>query len=200
MKYLLLIFAAFVFSGVFAQAEERETETVSGDTITTVYSKYENGKPVETKGSHKRVYKFMKEMNGTSVSKGAFISEKFFDLNGNPAEPYGYHKKVKYWKYYKFYDKKGDPVLYVEEPYFYEWSDASIITYEFHKNGDLKSVAYYAYDSNGKLKPTAGAYLNADVHKYVYTFDRKKGTVKEKIYAPWDNLVKITTYSWKGFK
>ncbi len=204
MKLRLSIFSLLLSASLHAQEIKFiKSESQVGDTIITVYSNFQNGKAVNDGGYHKMVKKELKKQNESKTYDWKeFLSVAYFDLDGNPAESStsGYHRKEKYWKHYKFFNKNGDPVLYVKEDYWYEWSDAGYIVYEYQKNGDLKSVGYYKTDFYGKIAPAAEAYMNADIHKFIYTFDRKNGNVKEKVYSPWGNLVKIINYTWKGYK
>lgn len=201
MKFLFICLISCLFISEAIAQEQKETKIQNGDTAITVYAYFDNGKAVEKYGYHKAVYKYLKD---------EFLYSELFDAVGNPCEgTEGYHKKVNYWKYDKFYNKSGEQLLYVEESYFYELSDVNTIVYEFSKNGDLKSVGYFnksLYNDNMKkldkavMKPVGMAYMEADIHKLTYKFDRVKGLVTEKAYSPYGQLVKIKTYSWKGCK
>lgn len=170
----------------------KTTETKSGDTIIETKILIKDGQAVsDTLETHKIVYKYL---------KFSLLEWRRYGINGEPTEDdRGIHRKEKFWKYFKFFDKNGKQVLTVQDSYFYEQGDATYCIYKYDSHGDLIEVAYFkdevVYDKNQKFIVrnqinAVDAYLGMG-HKYAYEYFQNGRMLKERVYDR-ANLLKET--------
>lgn len=142
---------------------------------TTIQTKLYKGKKGElledSTGTHKIIYKFHN-------------SEMYcwfrFDKSGKPSEDErGIHKKVEYWKYYKFYDKNGNIVKEVDDlggTLF----DPVYRTFKFDENGDLIELSYWTSHEKEK-KPHYESNFGM-IHKYIWKHNRETNISTQYAY------------------
>lgn len=179
----------------------KTTEVKSGDTIIETKILIQDGQHVnDSTGTHKIVYKYL---------KFNLLEWKRYDAYGQPAEDdRGIHRKEKFWKYFKFYDKTGKQILTVQDGYSYEQGDATYCIYKYDTHGNLIEVAYYkdevVYDKNNRFVVrnqinAVDAYLGMG-HKYTYEHFQHGRTLKEHVYDRNNTLKETRTLKLKKDK
>jgi YD repeat-containing protein len=170
----------------------KTTELKSGDTIIeTKILIHDNQAVHDTTGTHKIVYKYL---------KFNLLEWRRYDIHGQPAEDdRGVHRKEKFWKYFKFYDKNNKQLHSVQDSYSYEQGDATYCVYKYDAHGNLIEVTYYkdevVYDKDNRFVVrnqlnAVDAYLGMG-HKYTYEYFQHGRTLKEHVYGR-DNVLKET--------
>lgn len=189
---ILFCFFLNLFSSVSLAQSWKTTETKSGDTLIETKILIQDNQAVDdTTGTHKIVFKYL---------NFSLLEWRRYNNHGAPAEDdRGIHKKEKFWKYFKFYDKNGKQLPFVQDSYSYEHGDATYCTYKYDSHGNLIEVTYYkdevVYDKDNRFVVrnqinAVDAYLGMG-HKYTYEYFNHGKLLKEHIYDR-SNVLKET--------
>lgn len=120
------------------------------------------------------------------------LKSQRFGLDGAAtADERGVHKQVIFLKkFFKFYDKEGNALREVKEPYYYEQSNATYCIFKYNEYGDLLEVRFYKDEVIEK--EVAGIYVRIQVdavesyegmvHKYQFKYSKNRKTIKEYQY------------------
>lgn len=165
--------------------EWKITKFNRGDTLVTteVYVDQEGNPITDSTQTHKIVSEYKNYY---------LLKSERFGLNGEQTEDErGVHKQVIFLKkFFKFYDKEGNSLRVVKEPYYYEQSNATYYVMKYNEYSDLLEVRFYKEDVIEN--EVAGVYTKrqADavesykgmIHKYQFKYSRNRKTIKEYRY------------------
>ena len=213
MKNTFLILSLSLMSSfVFSQKWEK-TETINGDTITQIWIFNDiEGRAEYAEIGDSGMYsisKYVKTEHGKRL-----ISEICFNRNDEPIEmSEGYHKKVRFEegyfsKYFRYYDKNGKQLRRFEVDIVWDdFSDVSLKVFEYDRRGNLVSLSFFKtqdfdYETFETLDepiliPIGKAYFEANVHKYVWKIQKRKGLLIQQIYDTFGELVEEKKFELK---
>jgi hypothetical protein len=180
------VFFFLTYAVLDGTAQEWETtEFNKGDTLvsTKVYLD-KAGNPI---ADSTRTHKIVSEYKDYYL-----LRLQRFGLNGAPTtDERGVHKQVIFLKkFFKFYDKEGNSLREVKEPYYYEQSNATYCIFKYNEHSDLLEVRFYKDEVIEK--EVAGIYVRIQVdavesykgmvHKYQFRYSKNRKTIKEYQY------------------
>lgn len=180
--FLTMIFG--VISTTKAQKWEQH-ETTKGDTIvrTIIYVDKEGNEIEDSTNTHKIIEKYKDYY---------LLSSKRFNLKGEPTEDIRgvHHQKIFLMKFFKFYDKNGQSLRLVQDPYYHKQGNATYCIYKYNEHSDLLEVCFYKDElvkdkKTGKVirnRLDAVAIYKGMIHKYQYKYSRNRKTIKEYSY------------------
>jgi len=196
----LLVVSILLSLPFLSTAQEwKSTEVAAEDTIvqTQVYVD-DKGNPIsDTTGTHKIVYKYLKYY---------LLGWERYSLENKPTEDVrGVHRKEKFWKYYKFYDKNNQQLSQVKDSYKYDQGNATYCIYKYNEHGDIIEVAYYKDEAvldkkenvvvRNRVK-AVGAYKGM-THKFIYHHSNHSKIIKEHLYGLDNKLQEVKTFKRK---
>lgn len=202
--YFLTFFFLIMHTALESTAQEwKKTEFNKGDTLVHIELYVdEKGKPIaDSLGTHKIVSEYKNYY---------LLKSERFGLDGARTEDHrGVHQQVIFLKkFFKFYDKEGNPLQWVKEPYAYEQSNATYCIFKYNKHSDLLEVCFYKDDV--LEKGTAGVYVRKRtdavesykgmIHKYQYKYSRNRNTIREYTYNIRGDFVEMRILKRKRIK
>lgn len=186
MNRIIYLFVFLIIGLSSSSAQDwKVVEVNDGDTLvsTAIYVD-ENDKPIaDSTGTHKVISRYKNYY---------LLKSERFGLSGEPTEDNrGVHRQVIFLKkFFKFYDKEGNPLLQVKEPYAYEQSNATYCIFKYNRHSDLLEVRYYK--DNVIEKDVRGVYVRIPtdavesykgmIHKYQFKYSKSRKTIREYSY------------------